>query len=722
MTQVQKAWKEGGVAAALMMDVKAAFPSVSRDCLMSKMRKMELNEDLVQWTGSFLSERRVRMVVDGQEGEEFEITTGLPQGSPASPILFAVYLAEIHDAVTSEVEGSMALSFVDDVTWLVVGENVAHAIQRLESCARRALGWAEKNAVEFEVAKTEAILFSKKKKHARERVRQRVRVGDRSFHFNKEATRWLGVWLDSSLTLRENQRRCIGRARRAEARLRRLVGGNGIPPASARALQMAIIHGSMLYGTELTWMGQREMAREFQLVINRMARGTTGCFRDTPLAIITQEAHTRPAEALLDYRQARYAQRLLRQPRPRDRRVRRQEGTSLTDRLKAVTHLDPDDECERGYHPEGMRFPGRTVIPQREEALRVADEWQETRNTAWTDGSRQENGGVGAAVAWFDTEQDRWTGEGWHLGNNKEVFDAEVYTVFRAVRRFAMRDEEDQWYTIFADSSSAIKRCVDDTPGPGQALARAIIRTAEGMASSNSTITVRWVPAHSGIIGNETADTLAYSAAKERPIRRSRRLRRDNKLCALQCTASFAHLARRSTEARARATHQWIEERLKGRRGYKRPGKVGIREALRRALRGVATRFFQLLSGHAPIASFLHDRWRTMDTDKCWWCDTDARQTRHHLFTECQRWETEIREMWRDYGEARGWKRPRIVAMEDFFADEAAVAEKDSEGKVTMGPLLRFLESTHVGKWWKPPPPPDDEDGGGEECSMDVEA
>ena len=38
--------------------------------------------------------------------------------------------------------------------------------------------------------------------------------------FARDATRWLGVWLDSALTLRENRRRCVNRARQAEAKAR----------------------------------------------------------------------------------------------------------------------------------------------------------------------------------------------------------------------------------------------------------------------------------------------------------------------------------------------------------------------------------------------------------------------------------------------------------------------------------------------------------------------
>ena len=44
---------------------------------------------------SFMRDRQVIMSVDGQESAPLEIITGLPQGSPISPVLFAVYVADI---------------------------------------------------------------------------------------------------------------------------------------------------------------------------------------------------------------------------------------------------------------------------------------------------------------------------------------------------------------------------------------------------------------------------------------------------------------------------------------------------------------------------------------------------------------------------------------------------------------------------------------------------
>lgn len=100
------------------------------------------------------------MSVDSPDGEPVCVTIALPQGSPISPVLFALNVAEIHGAVEDQVENSRGIYFVDDLTWIVEGNDISDVSRKPEYCAAASLRWADENAVCFEAWMTEAILFS----------------------------------------------------------------------------------------------------------------------------------------------------------------------------------------------------------------------------------------------------------------------------------------------------------------------------------------------------------------------------------------------------------------------------------------------------------------------------------------------------------------------------------------------------------------------------------
>ena len=141
-------------------------------------------------------------------------------------------------------------------------------------------------------------------------------------------------------------------------------------------------------------------------------------------------------------------------------------------------------------------------------------------------------------------EPDGWEGRCFHLGDNKEVFDAEVYAIAQAIEVIDQRQERGHRYTIFVDSTSAVDRIRTDAIGPGQSFSIAAIEGCSRVMFGDNEITVRWVPAHHKVPGNEKADEYAKAAAEgERP---------DSTVSdELRWETSLSHMARVATEARS---------------------------------------------------------------------------------------------------------------------------------------------------------------------------
>lgn len=87
---VHKIWEEKKIAGSLLMDVEAAFDHVSRLKRAQQMRQLGVDNELIDWTQSFLTDRKVEIFIDGHVNAEKDVKTRIPQGSPISPILFLI--------------------------------------------------------------------------------------------------------------------------------------------------------------------------------------------------------------------------------------------------------------------------------------------------------------------------------------------------------------------------------------------------------------------------------------------------------------------------------------------------------------------------------------------------------------------------------------------------------------------------------------------------------
>ena len=130
--------------------------------------------------------------------------------------------------------------------------------------------------------------------------------------------------------------------------------------------------------------------------------------------------------------------------------------------------------------------------------------------------------------------------------------------------------------------------------------------------------------------GDEKADD--YAAA-----RRAAPCSCDDVSEALLKEASLSHMSRSATEARSRASSEQVSSHVR-----KSAGTGPFRERppspAQAQQKEFAGRYYQFLSGHESLGSYLKDKLNKVDSDRCWFCDTGERQSRFHPVARCPAW------------------------------------------------------------------------------------
>lgn len=138
---IEKSKLKKHTTTALFLDIKGAFDHVARGQLLAILAKLRLPPSLISWVSSFLRNRTLRLSFNGQIEGFSTLDTGIPQGSPISPILFLIYIRDLFPRLATSVTN---LSYIDNIALVVSSISLRKNIRILEKEVSKLYSLGEK--------------------------------------------------------------------------------------------------------------------------------------------------------------------------------------------------------------------------------------------------------------------------------------------------------------------------------------------------------------------------------------------------------------------------------------------------------------------------------------------------------------------------------------------------------------------------------------------------
>lgn len=640
--EIERNKKRNWKTSTVFLDVKGAYDHVAKYRLFKILQQLWIPLCVIAWIASFLNLRQLGLAFDGEIQQATAIVSGVPQGSPVSPILFLIY---IRDLFTST--NVTWISYVDDISMTTASRSFKNNIKTLEREAQKLYQLAAENQIEFDLAKTELIHWGKSPNDTS------IKLPNNTTIEPKPMVKWLGIYFDSDLSFKHHVSTKVAKARGAFFRMSRLANiGRGLTPFALRQIYTACVMSIADYGTEIWWRGQQHLTKLLQGVQNLAIRKILGVFKTAPILPMEVESALPPPQVRLNANLRRYAFRLLKlspnhpineatnkiiSPNERPTKEYTKPPLQLRRIYESISDLYNKNELEPIQHHFFAPWDRDThfeveisKLPKDEEAkLHTKTVQNNPHNNIfiYTDASSTSvrgSTGIGIGMAVFSPPSATIHHQKMiNIGDQELVYNGELHGVTTAIEYANKIAKPGLQFHIYSDNQAGLWRLKTPSDNAGQECQIRAIKAAKNATEKGAKITLKWVPGHTDILGNETADLLAKSATFIIP----------------QSTkTSFAMLGLKIKELKIKEWYDLLNN-AKGktnynRFSYKKHFPWRIQSKLRTPAgtpRKIASAFYQLKLGHGYLKSYLQ-RVKHSTNDRC---RCGQSETTEHLILSC---------------------------------------------------------------------------------------
>ena len=160
--RISRAFNRSGTTRAVALDISKAFDRVWHAGLLHKLKSYGISGQIFGPISSFLSNTRLRVVLDGKSSQEYPVNARVPQGFILGPTLFLLYINDLPDDVICDIA-----IYADDTTlyskcdWASDLWQQLELASELESHLRDTEDWVKKWLVDFNAGKTQLVSFDR---------------------------------------------------------------------------------------------------------------------------------------------------------------------------------------------------------------------------------------------------------------------------------------------------------------------------------------------------------------------------------------------------------------------------------------------------------------------------------------------------------------------------------------------------------------------------------
>ena len=245
-------------AAGLFLDFSKAFDTIDRNRLLFKAYNYGIRGPALQLLESYLDCRFHYTCINGESSTLTENKIGVPQGSCLGPLLFNLYINDIHNLL----KNVLTILFADDSTVLVKSRDVNNLAFKLNCILFKIHDWCNCNKLSLNVNKTKVMVFNSKNK-----LLPRVTLNSKDVEVVTQY-RYLGFVLDNSLKHTYHIHKLISKMKQYRAITFKI--GKYFNLDTAKTFYYTMIYSHLCYGT-IVWAGTIKTAN-FKVLKNLQNR------------------------------------------------------------------------------------------------------------------------------------------------------------------------------------------------------------------------------------------------------------------------------------------------------------------------------------------------------------------------------------------------------------------------------------------------------------------